>query len=39
VVGASTGQIEIGAPADILILSEELEIQRVLVGGETRVLA
>ncbi len=39
VVGADVGRIEAGAPADIVVLSEELEIQRVLVGGEARVAA
>jgi N-acetylglucosamine-6-phosphate deacetylase len=39
VVGAAVGRIELGAPADLVILSEELEIQRVLVGGEARVAA
>jgi N-acetylglucosamine-6-phosphate deacetylase len=39
VVGADAGRIEVGAPADIVVLSDELEIQRVLVGGESRVAA
>jgi N-acetylglucosamine-6-phosphate deacetylase len=39
VVGASAGQIEMGAPADLVVLTEELEIQRVLVEGEARVAA
>ncbi len=39
VIGAEAGRIEIGAPADIVVLSEELEIERVLVGGEARVAA
>jgi N-acetylglucosamine-6-phosphate deacetylase len=39
VVGADAGRLEAGAPADIVVLSEELEIQRVLVGGESRVAA
>jgi len=39
VVGADVGRIEVGAPADIVVLSEGLEIQRVLVGGEARVAA
>jgi N-acetylglucosamine-6-phosphate deacetylase len=39
VVGAEAGRIEVGAPADVVVLSEELEIQRVLVGGESRVAA
>jgi N-acetylglucosamine-6-phosphate deacetylase len=39
VVGADTGRIEVGAPADVVVLSEELEIERVLVGGEAHVAA
>ena len=39
VIGADAGRIEIGAPADLVVLSEELEIERVLVGGEARVAA
>ena len=39
VVDADTGRIAIGAPADVLVLSEELEIERVLVGGEAHVAA
>ncbi len=39
VVGADTGRIEIGATADVVVLSEELEIERVLVGGEAHVAA
>jgi N-acetylglucosamine-6-phosphate deacetylase len=39
VIGADAGRIEIDAPADVVVLSEELEIERVLVGGEARVAA
>jgi N-acetylglucosamine-6-phosphate deacetylase len=39
VIGAEAGRIAVGAPADIVVLSEELEIERVLVGGEGRVAA
>jgi N-acetylglucosamine-6-phosphate deacetylase len=39
VIGADAGRIEIGARADLVVLSEELEIERVLVGGEARVAA
>jgi N-acetylglucosamine-6-phosphate deacetylase len=39
VVGADAGRIEIGAPADVVVLSEELEIERVLVGGKAHVAA
>jgi N-acetylglucosamine-6-phosphate deacetylase len=39
VVDAEAGRIEIGAPADLVVLSEELEIQRVLIAGEAHVAA
>jgi N-acetylglucosamine-6-phosphate deacetylase len=39
VISAEAGRIEVGAPADVVVLSEELEIERVLVGGEARVAA
>jgi N-acetylglucosamine-6-phosphate deacetylase len=39
VIGAEAGRIEVGAPADVVVLSEELEVERVLVGGEGRVAA
>ena len=39
VIGAETGRIAIGAAADVVVLSEELEIERVLIGGEARVAA
>jgi N-acetylglucosamine-6-phosphate deacetylase len=40
VIGAGTcGRIEAGTPADIVVLSEELEIERVLVAGEAHVAA
>jgi N-acetylglucosamine-6-phosphate deacetylase len=39
VVGADAGRIEVGAPADIVVLSEELAIERVLVAGESHVPA
>ena len=39
VIGADAGRIEVGAPADLVVLSEELEIERVLAGGEARVAA
>jgi len=39
VIGADAGRIAAGAPADIVVLSEELEIERVLVGGDARVAA
>jgi N-acetylglucosamine-6-phosphate deacetylase len=39
VIGARAGRLEIGAAADVVVLSEELQVQRVLVGGETHVAA
>ena len=39
VIGAECGRIQAGSPADIVVLSEELEIERVLVAGEARVAA
>jgi N-acetylglucosamine-6-phosphate deacetylase len=39
VVGADAGRLEPGGPADVVVLSEELEIERVLVGGKTLVAA
>src|SRR4029079_1955142 len=36
VIGADVGRIEVGGPADVVVLSEELEVERVLVGGEAR---
>jgi N-acetylglucosamine-6-phosphate deacetylase len=31
------GRLDIGLPADVVVLTDALEIERVLVGGETRV--
>ena len=31
------GRIDVGLPADVVVLNEGLEIERVLVGGEVRV--
>jgi N-acetylglucosamine-6-phosphate deacetylase len=39
VIGADAGRIEIGAPADLIVLTEELEIERVIVAGKARVAA
>ena len=39
VIGADAGRIAVGAPADLVVLSAELEIERVLLGGEVRVAA
>jgi N-acetylglucosamine-6-phosphate deacetylase len=39
VVGAPVGRIDPGAPADIVVIDDNLEIERVLVGGEERVAA
>ena len=36
---AGAGRIRPGGPADIVVLDDALEIERVLVGGETRVAA
>jgi N-acetylglucosamine-6-phosphate deacetylase len=33
------GRLEIGAEADLLVLDDNLEIERVCVGGEARVVA
>jgi N-acetylglucosamine-6-phosphate deacetylase len=32
------GRIGVGLPADVVVLTEELEIERVLVGGRARVV-
>jgi len=37
VIDAEVGRIAVGAPADLIVLNDELEIERVLVGGEARV--
>jgi len=34
-----TGRLDVGLPADIVVLDDSLEIERVLVGGETLVVA
>ena len=39
VVGASYGALGAGAPADVVVLDDNLEISRVLVGGEELVAA
>jgi N-acetylglucosamine-6-phosphate deacetylase len=40
VLGLPTiGRIEAGAPADVVVLDDNLEIERVFVGGEARVAA
>jgi len=40
VLGSATaGRIARGAPADVVVLDDELQIDRVLVGGTTRVAA
>jgi N-acetylglucosamine-6-phosphate deacetylase len=33
------GRLVVGAPADVVVLDDNLEIDRVLIGGETRVVA
>jgi N-acetylglucosamine-6-phosphate deacetylase len=35
----SLGRLEIGSPADIVVLNDRVEIERVLVAGEVRVAA
>ncbi len=40
VIGAAhLGRIEVGLPADVVVLTDELEIDRVFAGGEERVAA
>jgi len=40
VLGSGTaGRIAAGGPADVVVLDDELRVERVLVGGETRVPA
>jgi N-acetylglucosamine-6-phosphate deacetylase len=34
----ATGRIGVGLPADVIVVSEELEIERVLVEGRARVV-
>ena len=34
---ASLGRIGIGLPADLIVLDDNLEIERVIVGGEVRL--
>jgi N-acetylglucosamine-6-phosphate deacetylase len=33
------GRLEVGLPADVVVLDDNLEVDRVLVGGEARVVA
>jgi len=35
----TAGRIARGAPADVVVLDDDLRVERVLVGGETRVPA
>jgi N-acetylglucosamine-6-phosphate deacetylase len=35
---SAVGRLEPGAPADVVVLDDGLEIERVLVGGEARVV-
>jgi N-acetylglucosamine-6-phosphate deacetylase len=35
----SAGRIAVGAPADIVVLTDELEVERVLVDGRERVVS
>jgi N-acetylglucosamine-6-phosphate deacetylase len=36
---ATLGRVDIGLPADLVVLNDRVEIERVLVGGEVRVAA
>jgi len=39
-VGISTvGRLDVGLPADVVVLDDNLQIDRVFVGGEARVVA
>ncbi len=33
-----TGRLDVGLPADIVVLDDNLDVERVVVGGETRVV-
>ena len=35
---ADVGRLDVGMPADVVVLDDNLEIERVLVGGEARVV-
>ncbi|HYY63764.1 MAG TPA: N-acetylglucosamine-6-phosphate deacetylase [Gaiellaceae bacterium] len=35
----SAGRLDVGVPADLVVLDDNLEVDRVLVGGEARVVA
>jgi N-acetylglucosamine-6-phosphate deacetylase len=35
----NAGRLDVGLPADVVILDDSLEIERVLLGGEARVVA
>jgi N-acetylglucosamine-6-phosphate deacetylase len=40
VLGApDLGRLDVGLPADLVVLDDNLEIERVCVGGEDRVVA
>jgi N-acetylglucosamine-6-phosphate deacetylase len=39
VLGVDAGRLEVGDPADVVVVDDNLEIQRVLVGGESHVAA
>jgi N-acetylglucosamine-6-phosphate deacetylase len=38
VIGLPIGTVSVGAPADVVVLGDNLEIERVLVGGEALVV-
>ena len=35
----NAGRLAVGLPADLIVLDDSLEIERVLLGGEARVVA
>jgi N-acetylglucosamine-6-phosphate deacetylase len=37
--GSGVGTLEPGAPADVVVLDDNLNVERVLVGGEALVAA
>jgi N-acetylglucosamine-6-phosphate deacetylase len=39
VLGADAGRLAVGAPADVVVLTDALEVERVIVGGEDPVAA
>jgi N-acetylglucosamine-6-phosphate deacetylase len=35
----AVGRLDVGLPADLVVLDDNLEIDRVCIGGEARVIA